>query len=143
MLIDLSKQISVIIPLHPRTRSALDNLGLISKIERYLTIKPPVSYLELLNYEKNARLIITDSGGIQKEAFFIKTPCVTLRNETEWVELMERGCNLLVPPTDKETMLKKINEYLENIDILLEKDVWSGLYGSGKACSKISSLLLN
>ncbi len=143
MLIDLSKKMPVIIPLHPRTRSALDNLGLISKVEKHLTIKPPVSYLELLNYEKNARLIITDSGGIQKEAFFIKTPCVTLRDETEWVELMERGCNLLVPPTDKETMLKKINEYLDNIDILLEQDVWSGLYGSGKACSKISNLLLN
>jgi len=143
MLIDLSKKIPVIIPLHPGTRVALDKIGLISKVEKHLTIKPPVSYLELLSYQKNARLIVTDSGGLQKEAFFIRTPCVTLRDETEWVELLERGCNLLVPPKNKKIMLESINEFLDNIDDLLKQDVWSGLYGSGKACSKISSLILN
>ncbi|MEM1589727.1 MAG: UDP-N-acetylglucosamine 2-epimerase, partial [Candidatus Bathyarchaeia archaeon] len=82
----------VIIPLHPRTRKQAEMLGLSLNGMRVLG---PVSYLDMLLLEKNARVILTDSGGVQKEAFFFRVPCVTLREETEWVETVETGWNTL------------------------------------------------
>lgn len=83
----------VVVPLHPRTRKRLSALNL--PFNR-LQIIEPVSYLEMLLLEKSAKIILTDSGGVQKEAFFFKVPCVTVRDETEWVETVELGWNVLV-----------------------------------------------
>ena len=83
----------VVVPLHPRTRKQLSTLNL--PLNRVQLIEP-VSYLEMLLLEKSATIILTDSGGVQKEAFFFKVPCVTLREETEWVETVEAGWNVLV-----------------------------------------------
>lgn len=82
----------VVLPLHPRTRKTLDSMGW---TPRAVEAIPPVSYLEMLLLEGRARLILTDSGGVQKEAYFAQAPCVTLRDETEWVETLENGCNRL------------------------------------------------
>lgn len=83
----------VIFPAHPRTVKALKNIG----IEPSGALRPvaPVGYLEMVALERGARVILTDSGGMQKEAFFHRTPCVTLRDETEWVETVECGWNIL------------------------------------------------
>jgi UDP-GlcNAc3NAcA epimerase len=84
----------VVLPLHPRTREWIkrfDLAGCLGKIE----ILEPVSYLDMICLEEAARLICTDSGGVQKEAFFFRVPCVTLRDETEWVETVESGWNFL------------------------------------------------
>lgn len=84
----------VVLPLHPRTRQTLDRLQIPVPDNIYLV--PPVGYLEMVWLEVNCRVIATDSGGVQKEAYFHGKPCVTLRDETEWVELVETGWNVLV-----------------------------------------------
>ena len=86
--------LQVVCPLHPRTRKALSKLGA-KKWHADLTLIEPVSYLDMLVLEEEAKLILTDSGGIQKEAYFMKVPCVTLRDETEWRELVDAGWNRL------------------------------------------------
>lgn len=94
----LSLKLKVVFPVHPRTRKRLSRLGLLTSLlsAENLAILEPVSYLDMLILEKNARFILTDSGGVQKEAFYLKTPCLTLRNETEWVETLKSGSNRLV-----------------------------------------------
>jgi UDP-GlcNAc3NAcA epimerase len=84
----------VLLPLHPRTRERLAGLGVAPG--GAIRVHPPASYLEMLLLESNARLVLTDSGGVQKEAFILGTPCVTLREQTEWVETVEAGANVLV-----------------------------------------------
>lgn len=84
----------VIFPVHPRTRKALEGLGM-KRFPRNLRPVPPVGYLEMIALERGAKAILTDSGGVQKEAFWLGVPCVTLRSETEWVETLEGGWNVL------------------------------------------------
>jgi len=93
----LAGEISVVLPLHPRTKARLDSMGLFNRFAHdRLHIIEPLGYLEMLALEQGAGLIITDSGGVQKEAYFFKVPCLTLRDQTEWNELVEMGWNSLV-----------------------------------------------
>jgi UDP-GlcNAc3NAcA epimerase len=92
--------------------------------------------------EKNARLVATDSGGVQKEAYFFRVPCVTLREETEWVELVELGWNRLAPPHDVETMTRAIQQALAEPPRGAEEPSESQPYGDGHASEKIRDLLL-
>lgn len=92
----LSTEMTILWPLHPRTRLALTNWGLINRISNNIKIIEPVGYIDMVMLEKNASLVVTDSGGVQKEAFH-KVPCVTLRDETEWTELVDAGWNRLAP----------------------------------------------
>jgi UDP-N-acetylglucosamine 2-epimerase (non-hydrolysing) len=121
----------VILPLHPRTRKQLNTLGIHPKEVQVLD---PVSYLDMLVLEKNARVILTDSGGVQKEAFFFRVPCVTLREETEWVETVETGWNTLVG-CDPERMVQAALEAHPGIE-----SVWP--YGDGQATEKIVSAII-
>lgn len=122
----------VILPLHPRTRKQVENLGLSPRGVRLLE---PVSYLDMLLLEKNARVILTDSGGVQKEAFYFRVPCVTLREETEWVETVEAGWNVLVG-CDPEKMARAA------LDVRPGKGVaWP--YGDGRAAERIVGLFLH
>ena len=82
----------MVLPLHPRTRRAIEGAGLSSA---GLTVVPPCGYLDMHRLLQGAAVVYTDSGGLQKEAYFHRTPCVTLRGETEWVETIESGWNRL------------------------------------------------
>ncbi|MBN1877813.1 MAG: UDP-N-acetylglucosamine 2-epimerase, partial [Anaerolineae bacterium] len=84
----------IVFPVHPRTRNRIETLKLKSNIPNLKSIEP-VGYLDMVQLEQSARMILTDSGGIQKEAYWLGAPCVTLRDETEWVETVQAGWNLL------------------------------------------------
>jgi UDP-N-acetylglucosamine 2-epimerase len=86
----------LVLPLHPRTRAALDAAGMLSDLERSVTVLPPLGYLDFTALLRGARVCLTDSGGVQKEAYLHSVPCVTLRNTTEWVETVQLGWNVLV-----------------------------------------------
>ena len=129
-------EIPVVLPLHPRTRFALEREKLFNTAQQRLRLIEPVGYLDMVMLEKNARLVATDSGGVQKEAFFYRVPCVTLRDETEWVELVELGWNRVVPPQDE----KRIAEALySQLNYRGGRD--ADPYGSGDAAEKIVKCL--
>lgn len=136
-LLNASRSVPVVLPLHPRTKQTLIKEGL--KIEEYKDFKiiDPIGYLDMVSLEKNASLIATDSGGVQKEAFFYEVPCVTLRDETEWVELVELGWNVLVSPTDAKkvemAVLERINKFGRKAQP----------YGVGDSSQKINKILGN
>lgn len=123
----------IILPLHPRTRGKLKQFKL--AIPNNVHVVDPIGYLDMNWLEANCRLICTDSGGVQKEAYFHGKPCVTLRDETEWVELVERGVNVIVgssPELIGRSM--KLSQKM-NFD--------DPIYGDGKSAEKIVHLLLN
>lgn len=95
-----------IFPIHPRTKKNLENANII--ISDNVKIVEPVGYLDMLVLEKNSKKIITDSGGVQKEAYLHKVPCITLRSETEWVETLDSNCNIIVKDREKENIVKAI-----------------------------------
>jgi UDP-GlcNAc3NAcA epimerase len=128
---DINKDIQIVLPLHPRTQKILKKLGLNLKVN----IIDPVGYFDMIELIKNSKLVITDSGGLQKEAFFFKKHCVTLRDETEWTELIENGYNILAG--SNENIIK------DNITKMLSKtsDFSLNLYGEGHASSIIAESL--
>lgn len=96
-LATLSKEIPVVLPLHPRTRDRLAVMGFTDSLScKGMNVIEPLGYLEMLAMEQAAGLIVTDSGGVQKEAYFFQVPCLTLRDQTEWGELVDMGWNRLV-----------------------------------------------
>lgn len=131
----LAADLPVVLPLHPRTKLALERMRL--DIPAQLRILPPVGYLDMLWLEAHARLIATDSGGVQKEAFFYRRPCVTLREETEWVELVELGWNRLAPPTNPDAVAEALRAALEAPP---GKD--DSPYGDGNAADHIVEALM-
>ncbi|MEH1855884.1 MAG: UDP-N-acetylglucosamine 2-epimerase (non-hydrolyzing) [Nostoc sp.] len=135
----VTQNIPVVLPLHPRTRAALLREGLLEDVGKSLQLIEPVGYLDMVMLEKNAKLIATDSGGVQKEAFFYRVPCITLREETEWVELVQLGWNRLVPPLDAPTVASGI---LDGFVSFSSSEIPDGLYGGGLAASKIVQLFI-
>lgn len=121
----------VIWPLHPRTRAVLQQSGRRQSLAKHVTVIDPVGYIDMVQLEKHAALIATDSGGVQKEAFFYQVPCVTLRDETEWVELVESGWNRLASPESGAVLAETIKSALGSTG----RDVRP--YGDGDAAIKI------
>jgi UDP-GlcNAc3NAcA epimerase len=121
---------TIIWPIHPRTRKRLSEFGI--NVPSNVRLIEPLGYLEMVCIEKNALLIATDSGGVQKEAYFHKVPCVTLREQTEWVELVSAGANVLVG-TDE----KKIEIAMNDVGFMNVDNFNASLYGNGDAGAKI------
>lgn len=131
---NLSKKEKVVLPLHPRTKKALITIKFDFAKSNILFIEP-LGYIDIVMLQKNCKLIITDSGGIQKEAYFHKKPCITLRNETEWVELVKEGYNIL---WKEEMDILKLVEYFSDFSF---KEI-ENLYGKGDAAKKIVNFFL-
>ena len=139
-LVKISEDIDIVLPMHPRTRKMIDMniepsvLEAIAKSR--IRILPPASFLNMVALEKNASMIITDSGGVQKEAYFFRKPCVILRPETEWVEIVEQGAAVLA---DAST-----NTLIDAYNNLRNKPIsYVDLFGNGKASDFILGKILD
>lgn len=137
-LLSIAKEAAakIVLPLHPRTAKLLEqNLPaeIYQQVKKGDNIKllPPVSFLEMVALEKNAKMVLTDSGGVQKEAFFFKKPCVILRPETEWVELVEHG-TAIITDSDKDRIIQAYRKLSTNTSLQ-----YPNVFGDGKAAQFI------
>ena len=128
-LATVAEDIPVILPLHPRTRARLDGNRIV--VSRDIRIVEPLGFLDMLALEQQAAVIATDSGGVQKEAYFQRVPCVTLRDETEWTELVETGWNRICPPLSSRHVSSAILRAISTVG----DDV--AIYGDGEAAALI------
>lgn len=134
-LAEISKELTVVLPLHPRTRKLVEQRNWQNPQPETLRIVPPASYLQMVCLEQNCGMIATDSGGVQKEAYFFQKPCITLRDETEWVELVQEGYNRLAGATRSE-ILAAYDHFRRDRPVFRE-----GLYGKGSAGELIAARL--
>jgi len=137
----IEKDIVLVMPLHPRTlvslKAKLNGLYMELNACKHIKIIPPVSYLEMILLEKNCRMIITDSGGVQKESHFFKKPCIVLRNETEWIELVNNGTAKLVGADPGRIRF----DFLQFADTHANLE-YPGFYGDGKTAEFILNEIL-
>ncbi|MDC1135639.1 UDP-N-acetylglucosamine 2-epimerase (non-hydrolyzing) [Alphaproteobacteria bacterium] len=129
----MKSPLPVIMPLHPRTRK---NINFEKFSNTNLIFIEPVGYLEMIKLEKEASLIVTDSGGVQKEAFFHGKPCVTLRKETEWTELIDSGWNRLAPLESSASILQTISDAIGTVGVSCNS------FGEGDSAKSICNELL-
>jgi UDP-GlcNAc3NAcA epimerase len=133
----VSRRLPVVLPLHPRTRQLLVGRLAETIADSRVNVIDPLGYLDMLQLEKHARFVLTDSGGVQKEAYFFGVPCVTLRDETEWVELVGAGWNTLWPPVSApESLVSVLDAYDAN-----PPGERPPFYGDGRAGVAIAGVL--
>ena len=144
LTIQKTSKLKIVLPLHPRTKEKLNSHldeNLLTEINQNKNFKiiPPTGFLDIISLEKNARLIITDSGGLQKEAFFFQKPCVVLREQTEWIEIVENG-NALIAGANELKIISSVETLIKRTDF-----TYPNLYGDGNAanfiCKKITEEL--
>lgn len=136
VILKLTDDISIVFPVHPRTKAALIKYKLFEKISSHnnLYLMEPLSYKDFIYVQSNAKVVITDSGGVQKESAILEVPCITIRDETEWVETVDAGWNQIVggiPPS--------LNNLVKNIKKPTKKILD---YGDGKASERISKIIV-
>ena len=127
----LSEIENLVFPCHPRTENAIKRIGLWDRVKD--SVIKPVGYFDMLMLERNARKILTDSGGVQKEAYILRVPCITLRDNTEWVETVEDGWNVLVG-ADKGRILRAVEDFEC-------RGVQRAVFGAGDASERIVEVL--
>lgn len=138
-LLNVARSETVVLPLHPRTAKVLesnvDNDVVRELHKSQIRILPPVSYLEMTSLEHHSKMVITDSGGVQKEAYFFGKPCVILRSETEWIEIVEQGAAILAD-ADGDAIV-------EAVDVLKNKNIdFVPIFGNGHAAEFILDKML-
>ena len=136
-LSSVAMRLPVIFPVHPRTRNAISRNVDMVEMAKGIRFIDPLGYLDMTMLEREARLIATDSGGIQREAFFFSVPCVTLRTETEWQELLDMAWNRLASPESPDVVSSTILDGLDK-----EPKGTPNLYGDGHASEKIAQILI-
>lgn len=138
--VSATQEMDVVLPIHPRTANLLKSKlpKVLDQLEsaKRIHLLPPVSFLEMVLLEKETRLVITDSGGVQKEAFFFKKPCIIVRTETEWVELVEMGCAELCFDV-KQNLLLAVERLLNKNEL-----EFTPIFGDGKAAEFIASEII-
>jgi UDP-GlcNAc3NAcA epimerase len=134
---EISSSLPVIFPIHPRTRKLVKEFGLEKKLKSFRTTDP-LPFLDMIALEQAARVILTDSGGVQKEAFFYKVPCITMRDETEWVETVACNANCLVGAS-ASAMIKAFKDIAAKPKRLLDQSP----YGEGNAANRILQAITN
>jgi UDP-N-acetylglucosamine 2-epimerase len=132
-----SRELPVIVPLHPRTKKCLQEHNIKTNSNTGVQIIPPVNYLDMIALESSARAMLTDSGGMQKEAYFARVPCITLRDETEWVETVDAGANFIAG-AGIDPILSAFSK-AQNCAM----DIKNDLYGDGHAAEKIIDALIS
>jgi UDP-GlcNAc3NAcA epimerase len=130
---EINRSVPVVVPIHPRTRNILAQ----QKIVPEFTLIDPVGYFDMIMLLKNCELVITDSGGVQKEAFFFAKHCITLREQTEWVELVENGYNILVG-SDSDKLKRAFDFFSKK-----KSDFSLDLYGKGQAAERAAKIIIN
>lgn len=124
----------VIFPVHPRIKQMVNELNMKNKYKNIYFIEP-VDYLTMLYLTKNASKVVTDSGGLQKECYILDTPCITIREQTEWIETLNKGYNVLAKPEEEDLYIKIMNAKIV-------EDSKENYYGDGKASNEICNLIL-
>ncbi|MFN5459981.1 MAG: non-hydrolyzing UDP-N-acetylglucosamine 2-epimerase [Bacteroidota bacterium] len=142
-LIKIGQEQQVIFPVHPRTKKMMEQfLSIDSKKDlnnsKKIIVCEPVSFLDMISLEKNCDMIITDSGGVQKEAFYFKKPCVVLREETEWIELVECGAAILSGNSDSAKIFETFLRFKQN-----PPTIFPDFYGNGDAAKFVAKCILN
>ena len=125
---------NIIFPVHPRTEKLLKEYGLYESLRSSVTLIEPLGFLDFIKLMNHAKMILTDSGGVQKEAYILKVPCVTLRENTEWIETIEDGWNILAG-SEKEKIVKMVKEFE------VSASSYKNLYGEGRASIIIESII--
>ncbi|MFC1770985.1 non-hydrolyzing UDP-N-acetylglucosamine 2-epimerase [Candidatus Margulisiibacteriota bacterium] len=136
-ILEASKQ-KYIFPIHPRTKKKIKEYNI--QLSENIQVIEPIGYLEMLMLIKNAKKIVTDSGGLQKEAMFLKTPCITVRDTTEWMETVETGWNNLVLESSESINQEYFLNLLCAEPLIHNKNITSP-YGNGQAAQKINDIL--
>ena len=131
----IAKELQIILPLHPRTKKRIAGEGIV--FNSNVKILDPLSYIDFINYMKHSEIVISDSGGIQKEAYFLHKNCIVLREETEWTELIKSKNNILTGTT-KQKIIKAFKNRKS-----LNQDFNDPIYGKGKTAELIIKTLLN
>lgn len=127
-----------VFPIHPRTRKIIESLGMYEKLIGLanVTVIPPLGYLDFIQLAKNARKVITDSGGLQKEAYLLGVPCITIRKNTEWTETIEEDWNILTD-TEPLAIIKAISNWMPS------KNQQKPIFGDGNTSNRISNILID
>jgi UDP-N-acetylglucosamine 2-epimerase len=136
------KELAIVFPVHPRTMERLKATGLLRRVKEaeHVKLVDPVGYHEMLRLVKDSKMVFTDSGGLQKEAFWLHTMCITLRERTEWVETVELGANMLVG-NNKNVIVRKARECLAVEGLRTKLKGLPNLFGEGNASPKIIDAL--
>ena len=137
-LAEAADGVPVVLPAHPRTRAAMERAGIADEVAGWLTVTDAVGYVDMLALEQDARAVVTDSGGVQKESFFFRRPCVVLRTVTEWAELVDLGWNTLADPEQPEAVAAALRAALADP---LRYETPEDLYGGGRAARRVAEIL--
>lgn len=132
------KELTIVFPVHPRTKQRLARIKTLNQIQTadHIKLIAPIGYHDMLQLTKHAKIVFTDSGGLQKEAFWLHTPCITLRDKTEWTETTEQGANVLVG-SNPQKIVKAAGEIMEARDIKSKLEKLKNPFGNGQASRKI------